>query len=48
MTHNQALAQAQIEGVQAAKEGKLITDNPYHVSKDHAYYSAWYVGFKSV
>lgn len=48
MTHSQALTQAQAQGVQAAKDGKTINSNPYHVSKDHAYYSAWYIGFKSI
>ena len=48
MTHSQALTQAQVQGAQAAKDGKAINSNPYHVNKDHAYYSAGHVGFKSV
>lgn len=48
MTHSQALTQAQAQGAQAAKDGQSINDNPYSANADHAYYSAWYVGFKSV
>lgn len=48
MIHNQKLQAAGVEGVEAAKAGKSLENNPYNAGKDHAYFSAWMVGFKSI